>query len=63
MGIKFQLELMIGEYLSKVKDCDSCVSQYFCIKNDLRKSREPQDYCKDNLKAYLALRDIPNYLR
>lgn len=63
MGLKFQLDLMIGEYLGKVKECDSCAAQCFCIKNGLRKSREPQEYCKDNLKAYLVSRDIPNYLR
>ena len=63
MGLKFQLNLMIDSYLEKVTDCDSCMAQCFCIKNSLRKSREPQDYCKDNLKTYLVSRDIPNYLR
>ena len=52
------LELMIDEYLSKVTDCDSCIAQCFCIKNNLRKSRKPQDYCNDNLNKYLKHRDV-----
>lgn len=58
MGLKSQLDYMIGSYLEKVTDCDSCMAQCFCIKNDLRKSREPQDYCNDNLSKYLKHREV-----
>lgn len=43
------------EYLSKCKEygCDSCIASTYCIINNLRESRYPQEYCINNLKKYL----------
>lgn len=54
-----QRDLMIGEYLSKVEVCDECRAQHYCIMNDLRRSREPQDYCEENFKQYLKSLTYP----
>jgi hypothetical protein len=47
-------ELLVKEYLSKCRDsgCDGCVAEYYCIKNNLRTDRYPQDDCSDKLKEY-----------
>lgn len=47
---------LIKEYLSKCKEygCDSCIAQIYCIENNLRESRYPQDYCEENLLQYLV---------
>lgn len=47
------MDKICKEYLSKCKCCDECCAVIYCILNNLRSSREPQDYCLDNLKAYL----------
>ena len=49
-------DILIKEYLSKCECCDECFAEYFCIKNDLRESREPKDYCVENIRQYLSLR-------
>ena len=49
-------EILIKEYLSKCECCDECFAEYFCIKNDLRESREPKDYCVENIRQYLSAR-------
>lgn len=51
------LNILIKEYLSKCECCDECFAEYFCIKNDLRESREPKDYCIENIKQYLSVRN------
>lgn len=47
-------ELLVKEYLSKCRDsgCDGCVAEYYCITNNLRTDRYPQDDCPDKLKDY-----------
>ena len=47
-------ELLVKEYLSKCRDsgCDGCVAEYYCIKNNLRTDRYPQNDCPDKLKDY-----------
>ena len=47
-----QTDKLIKEYLSKCECCDECFAEYFCIENDLRKDRIPQDYCVCNIKQY-----------
>ena len=49
-------DILIKEYLSKCECCDECFAEYFCIKNDLRESREPKDYCVENIRQYLSAR-------
>lgn len=58
MNISDAFELLVVEYLSKCKEygCDSCIAQIFCIENNLRTSRYPQDDCPDKLKKYLEQR-------
>lgn len=51
------LNILIKEYLSKCECCDECFAEYFCIKNYLRESREPKDYCIENIKQYLSVRN------
>jgi len=46
-------EELCREYLSKVKCCDECFIEFYCIENHLRSSRVPQGYCVENLKDYL----------
>ena len=41
------------EYLDKCKCCDECIAEYFCIHNQLRTSRYPQEDCVAKLQAYL----------
>ena len=40
------------EYISTVKCCDECFASTFCTINGLRESREPKDYCIENIKKY-----------
>lgn len=47
------MDKICREYLSKSECCDECCAEFYCIENHLRSSRVPQDYCVDNLKAYL----------
>lgn len=50
--------LLIKEYLSKCREhgCDSCIAEYYCIENNLRRDRYPQDDCPEKLKKYLRWR-------
>ena len=43
------------EYLSKCKEtgCDGCIAEFYCIENNLRTDRYPQNDCPEKLKAYL----------
>ena len=50
---RIAMDKICKEYLSKCKCCDECFAVWYCTGNRLRSSREPQDYCLDNLKAYL----------
>lgn len=54
--MELQFEILINEYLGKVKDCDSCMAECFCTLKRLRHSRKPQDYCNENIKKYLKWR-------
>lgn len=45
--------LLIKEYLSKCSCCDECFAQLYCIENQLRTSRLPQEYCVNNICDYL----------
>ena len=45
-------ELLIREYISKVDVCDECFASCYCTVNHLRESREPQEYCVENVKQY-----------
>lgn len=51
-------DLLVREYLSKLEycGCDGCIAQFYCIKNNLRKDRYPQDNCHKKLKDYLKQR-------
>ena len=53
---RLAMDLICREYLSKCECCDECCSEFYCIENHLRSSRVPQNYCTDNLKAYLKER-------
>ena len=48
-------DLLLKEYLSKCREdgCDGCVAEIYCIKNNLRKDRYPQNDCPEKLKKYL----------
>lgn len=48
-----QFEKLIREYLSKCNQCDECMANMYCTLEHRRNSREPQDYCIDNIKHYL----------
>lgn len=54
MKQKEAFELLCKEYLSKCKEsgCDGCVAQIYCIKNNLRKDRKPQEDCVKKLAEY-----------
>ena len=47
-------EILIREYISKVKCCDECFASVYCTVNGLRESRMPQDYCVKNIKRYFG---------
>ena len=55
MQRKDAYEIVVKEYLSKcnITGCDGCIAEFWCIENDLRTSRYPQDNCPEKLKAYL----------
>lgn len=42
------------EYISKVKFCDECFCEYWCITNGVKESREPYRGCEHNLIRKLA---------
>lgn len=48
-------EKIIAEYISKCECCDECFATCFCTENGLRKCREPQDYCIQNIKLFLEV--------
>ena len=48
--------LLASEYLSKCECCDECFAEFYCIENQLRASRVPQDYCVKNIYTYLKNR-------
>lgn len=58
MKQKDAYELLILEYLHKCKACDECIAEFFCIRNGLRKAREPHYGCDKKLKLYLRERKI-----
>ena len=47
-------EILVKEYLSKlnITGCDGCVAQYYCILNNLRTDRYPQENCQFKIKEY-----------
>ncbi len=47
-----QFEKLIREYLSKCTQCDECMANMYCTLEHRRNSREPQDYCTNNIKHY-----------
>lgn len=51
-------DLLVREYLDKCQEygCDSCMAEFFCVENSLRKDRYPQNDCPDKLKSYLKQR-------
>ncbi len=42
-------ELLAKEYINKVKCCDECFCEMFCIENGLRKGRKPYSECYKNV--------------
>ena len=52
MKMRDGYELLIREYLDKVKDCDCCMASTFCTLHNIRNSRYPQEYCIENIKQY-----------
>lgn len=46
-------ELLAKEYIDKVECCDECFCEMFCIKNGLRKGREPYSECYKNVLGNL----------
>ena len=44
---------LASEYLSKCAVCDECCAEYYCITNQLKTSRTPQDDCPNKLIEYL----------
>lgn len=40
------------EYLSKVKCCDECFCETYCICNGLKKTRYPHEGCEWNIIDY-----------
>ena len=49
------LDMICKEYLSKCKEtgCDGCIAEFYCIENNLRHDRYPQEDCLEKLKDYL----------
>lgn len=47
------VSILIREYLSKCDCCDECMAETFCILNEMRKSRVPQEYCEKNIEEYM----------
>ena len=47
---------MIIEYLDRIHLCDECVASIHCTVNGLRKSREKQSYCRNNIESYVKER-------
>jgi len=47
-------DLLCKEYLSKCREsgCDGCVAEFYCVENNLRKDRYPQNDCHEKLKKY-----------
>ena len=50
-------DYIVREYLHKCSCCDECISEYYCIENQLKKSRVPQEDCMDKIKDYLRSRN------
>ena len=48
-------EHLVKDYLDKCKNagCDSCIAEHYCIQNNLRTDRYPQEDCPTKLKEYL----------
>lgn len=47
---------LAGEYISKIKACDECFAEHYCIRNGQRESREPcenQDKCINICLEYM----------
>jgi len=53
MKIKDAYDRLVDEYLSKVNLCDECCATWYCTMNHIRKSREPNDDCTENIKQFL----------
>lgn len=51
-------DLICKEYLDKCKEygCDSCIAETWCLMNNLKYDRYPQDNCIHKLQAYLKYR-------
>jgi len=47
------LERLSAEYVGKCNCCDECFAEFYCIENDLRVSRCPNDDCHKNVIEYL----------
>lgn len=50
-------ELLAKEYIDKVKCCDECFCEMFCIENGLRKGREPHSECYKNVLGNLRQKE------
>lgn len=48
------IQRLAGEYISKVKCCDECFAESFCIEQQRRESRLP---CKDTMKCVSSISD------
>jgi hypothetical protein len=47
------LERLSAEYVGKCNCCDECFAEFYCIENNLRTSRCPNDDCHKNVIKYL----------
>ena len=51
---KEAIQRLTGEYISKVKCCDECFAESFCIEQQRREGRLP---CKDRMKCVSNIYD------
>mgnify|MGYP003290511673 CR=1 FL=1 len=49
-----KLDKIMREYLSKIKCCDECFCEFYCIENQLKKSRIPERDCDYKINKYLT---------
>ena len=51
---KEAIQRLAGEYISKVKCCDECFCEYWCIEQEKKENRVPYKGCEQNIIEYLA---------
>ncbi len=50
----FVITRLANEYISKIKCCDECFCESWCIENGTKESRVPYKGCECNITKYLA---------